>query len=140
MIHHRHRNHITHPVTEQRKTLHKHEDIEQELISYCQDLLSEPPIDISPDIENITQHIPNIITREKNEAFSRPTTIEEVDLALQDTPEEKSPGPYDFTINFFHFCWPMIQEEVWDIIEDYLISGQVLPSLNSSFLTLIPKE
>jgi hypothetical protein len=125
---------------EQGQILQKHEDLEQELVSYYQDLLSEPPIDRSPDIEKITQHIPNLITREHNEALSRPIMIEEVDLALQDTPEGKAPGSDDFTTNFFHFCWPMIQEEVWDIIEDSRISGQVLPALNATFLTLIPKE
>jgi hypothetical protein len=34
----------------------------------------------------------------------------------------------------------MIREEVWEIIEDSRQSGQVLPTLNATFLTLIPKE
>jgi hypothetical protein len=34
----------------------------------------------------------------------------------------------------------MIREEVWEIIEDSRASGQVLPALNATFLTLIPKE
>jgi hypothetical protein len=34
----------------------------------------------------------------------------------------------------------MIREEVWEIIEDSKSSGQVLPALNATFLTLIPKE
>jgi hypothetical protein len=33
----------------------------------------------------------------------------------------------------------MIREEVWEIVEDSMVSGQVLPSLNAYFLTLIPK-
>jgi hypothetical protein len=131
---------ITHLVMEQGQMLQKHEDLEQELVSYYQDLLSEPPGDRSPAIEKITQHIPDIITQEHNEALLRPITIEEVDLALQDTPEGKAPGPDGFTTDFFHFCWPMIWEEVWEIIEDSRISGQVLPTLNATFLTLIPKE
>ena len=70
----------------------------------------------------------------------RHITIEEVDLALHDNPEGKAPGPNDFTSKFFHHCWPMVREEVWEIIEDYRTSGQVLPALNATFLTLIPKE
>jgi hypothetical protein len=58
---------------------------------------------------------------------------------LQDTPEGKTHGLDNFTVDFFHYCWPMIQEEVWEIIEDSQISGQVLPTLNETFLTLIPK-
>jgi hypothetical protein len=34
----------------------------------------------------------------------RPITIEEVDLALHDTPEGKSLGPNGFTSDFFHHC------------------------------------
>jgi hypothetical protein len=34
----------------------------------------------------------------------------------------------------------MVREEVWEIIEDSRASGQVLPALNATFLTLIPKE
>jgi hypothetical protein len=70
----------------------------------------------------------------------RPIMIEEVDLALHDTPEGKAPGSDDFTSDFFHHCWPMIREEVWEIIEDSRALGQVLPALNATFLTLIPKE
>jgi hypothetical protein len=71
---------------------------------------SEPPGDRSPTIEKITQHIPGIITREQNESLLRPITIEEVDQALQDTPEGKALGLDNFTTYFFHFYCPMIRE------------------------------
>jgi hypothetical protein len=59
---------------------------------------------------------------------------------LQNTPKGKAPGPDGFTSDFFHHCWQMIREEVWEIIEDSRSSGQVLPALNVTFLALIPKE
>jgi hypothetical protein len=34
----------------------------------------------------------------------------------------------------------MIGEEVWKVVEESRTSGQVLPSLNATFLTLILKE
>jgi hypothetical protein len=67
------------------------------LVSFYQDLLSEPLGDRSHAIAKITQHIPSKITQEHNEALMRPITIEEVDLVLQDTPEGKSPGSDGFT-------------------------------------------
>jgi hypothetical protein len=76
MIQHRHINRISHLVTKQGQMLQTHEDLEQELVSYYQDLLSEPPGDRSPAIEKITQHIPVNITQEQNEALLRPITIE----------------------------------------------------------------
>jgi hypothetical protein len=58
--------------------------------------------DRSLAIGKITQHIPVHITKEQNEAYLCPIMIEEVDLALQDTPKGKSPRPDDFTAYFFH--------------------------------------
>jgi hypothetical protein len=66
--------------------------------------------------------------------------LTKVDQALQDTPKGKAPRLNGFTADFFHHCWLMIREEVWEIIEDSRILGQVLPTLNATFLTLIPKE
>jgi hypothetical protein len=62
--------------------------------------------------------VPTLVTQEKNAALIRPFTIEEVDQALQDTPKGKAPGPDGFTSDFFHYCWPMIRTEVWEILED----------------------
>jgi len=34
----------------------------------------------------------------------------------------------------------MLREEVWKLVEESCSSGKVLPTLNATFLTLIPKE
>jgi hypothetical protein len=34
----------------------------------------------------------------------------------------------------------MLHEEVWIVVEEFPNSGKVLPALNATFLTLIPKE
>jgi len=100
----------------------------------------EPLPDISQAIAKVMQHIPNLITLEQNSTLLRPITIEEVDQALQNTPKGKAPGLDGFTSDFFHHCWQMIREEVWEIIEDSQSLGKFLPALNMTFLTLIPKE
>jgi len=70
----------------------------------------------------------------------KPITQEEVDQAVQDLPKGKAPGPDGFTTYFFHFCWPMLREEVWQLVEESCSSSKFLPTLNATFLTLIPKE
>jgi hypothetical protein len=140
VIHRRHSNKITRLISAAGETIHSHEDMESTLIEYYQDLLTEPLPDRHEAITKVTQHVPSLVTQEKNSALLRPITIEEVDQALQDTPKSKAPGPDGFTSDFFHHCWPMIRVEVWEILEDSRATGQVLQALNATFLTLIPKE
>ena len=52
----------------------------------------------------------------------------------------KAPGQDGFTMNFFHFFWDLIKEEVLDIIEESRSKKGVLKNFNATFLALIPKE
>ena len=53
--------------------------------------------------------------------------------------EGDSLRPDGFTLNFFHHFWEMIKIDVWNIVEKSRLSGHILPALNATFLTLIPK-
>jgi hypothetical protein len=55
-------------------------------------------------------------------------------------PLGKAPGPDGFTTNKFHYCWSVIREEVWQVVEESRTFGQDLSAFNATFLTLIPKE
>jgi hypothetical protein len=70
----------------------------------------------------------------------RPITQEEVDQAVKEMPLGKAPGSDGFTTQFFHYCWSLIREEVWQVVEESRTSRQVLSAFNATFLTLIPKE
>jgi hypothetical protein len=105
-----------------------------------QNLLLEPIPDRSPAINKVTRHIPTLITQEKNEVLMRPITIEEVDQAIKEMPVGKAPGLDGFTTDFFHHCWPMVREEVWQLVEESELLGRSSQALNATFLTLIPKE
>jgi exonuclease III len=140
MIHRRFINRITKLENAQGSTLLTHQDITQELTDYYQDLLSEPPVNRAEAIGRVTTNILTLITQEQNEALMTPISQAEVDQAIQELPTGKAPGPDGFTMDFFHSCWPMLREEVWQLVEESRSSGKVLPALNATFLTLIPKE
>ena len=91
-------------------------------------------------IQKITRCIPSLVTQEKNEALMRPITQEEVDQAVKTMPPGKAPGPDGFTTDFFHHCWDLVKMNVWTAVEESRAAGVVLPALNATFLTLIPKE
>jgi hypothetical protein len=140
MIHRRFINHITKLENAQGTTLLSHLDITKELTDYYLDLLSEPQVDHAEAIGKVTTNIPTLITQEHNEALMTPISQAEVDQAIQELPTGKAPGPDGFTMDFFHACWPMLRDEVWKLVEESRSSGKVLPTLNATFLTLIPKE
>jgi hypothetical protein len=70
----------------------------------------------------------------------KPIMQAEVDHAIQKLPTCKALGLNGFTTEFFDSCWPMLREEVWQLVEESRSSGKFLPTLNATFLTLIPKE
>jgi hypothetical protein len=139
-MHRRHINRITHLEDDQGNHIREHQKIEEELLRYYQDLLKEPNIDRTEAIRRVTEHIPALVTPEQNSALTRPITQEEVDQAIKAMPAGKAPGPDGFTTDFFHHCWDLIREDVWAVVEESRTSGLVLPALNATFLTLIPKE
>jgi hypothetical protein len=140
MMHWRHVNRITHLEDGQGNTVREHSKIEAELINFYQDLLTETKEDITKAIRRINKHLPSLVTQEKNVALARPITQEEVDQAVKYMPLGKAPGPDGFTTDFFHHCWDLIKKDVWEVVEESRTSVVVLPALNATFLTLIPKE
>jgi hypothetical protein len=139
MVHRRYINMITQLEDAQGNPIREHNQIAQELTNYYKDLLTETNDDREATIKKITRHIPSLVTQEQNEALMRPITQEEVDHVVKEIPPGKAPGPDDFTTDFFHHYWDMIREEVWQVVEEYRTSGQVLSALNATFLTLILK-
>jgi hypothetical protein len=55
-------------------------------------------------------------------------------------PNGKAPGPDGFTVDFFKACWDVVKQDIYDIVEDSRRSSSILKALNSTFITLIPKE
>jgi hypothetical protein len=72
MIHRCYINRITKLENSQGNTLLDHADIEEDLVTYYKELLSEPPVDRMLAIRKVTQHIPALITLEQNNALMRP--------------------------------------------------------------------
>ena len=114
--------------------------METELVSYFENILIEDDQDRAQAIHDVTTHIPKLISDEQNHMLMRPTTLQEVETAVMQMKENKAPGPNGFTINFFHSCWNLLKFDVWEMVEESCITHKILPSLNATFLTLIPKE
>jgi hypothetical protein len=140
MTHRRYINHITQLEDDQGTPIRDQDQIVEALNSFYQYLLTETNTNREKAIQKVTRHIPKLINSEQNTALIRPITQSEVDSAVKDMPSGKAAGPNGFTMDFFHYCWDMIKEDVWLAVEESRTSGQALSTLNTTFITLIPKE
>ena len=69
-MHRRHINRITHLEDGQGNLIKDHSKIEERLLQYYQDLLTEPPQDRTDAIRKVTRHIPTLVTPEQNAALT----------------------------------------------------------------------
>lgn len=68
-----------------------------------------------------------------------PFTKEEIDGVVSQLPNDKSPGPDGFSNEFIKICWPLIAEDFYRLCQAFFLGTVNLKSINSSFITLIPK-
>ena len=68
-----------------------------------------------------------------------PFTEEEINAVVKDLPLDKSPGPDGFNNEFFKSCWDIIKVDVFRFIQDFHAGQISIESLNTSYITLIPK-
>jgi hypothetical protein len=114
------------------------EDIEKELLNYFQDLLSEPVINRHEAISKITEAIPRLVPPEQSQSLMRPTSLEEVEVIVKSMAPGKSPGPDGFTPDFFQVGWPVLGNDIWEVVEESHKYKSILQAFNATFITLIP--
>jgi hypothetical protein len=69
-----------------------------------------------------------------------PFSIEEIDGIVLDMPNDKAPGPDGFNSLFFKKAWPIIRFDMYKLCQDFFLQKADLKSINSSYITLVPKK
>lgn len=129
------------PIKEERGHLcNSHEDIESVLVQHFQGIAKESTADRELFIRNLTRHIPRLVSREDNFNLNKPVTEEEVSDAVKEMQNGKAPGPYGFNVDFFKTCWSIVKQDIMNVVEDSRLNRTILKALNTSFLSLIPKQ
>ena len=106
------------------------------LVDFYQNLFTSA----SPSrIEEALEATPRVVTDEMNQTLVAPFVKAEVEIALSQMEALKSPGPDGMPPLFFQQFWPIIWDEVADAVLTCLNTGSIPPSINQTFITLIPK-
>uniref|UniRef100_A0A803QRP6 Reverse transcriptase domain-containing protein n=1 Tax=Cannabis sativa TaxID=3483 RepID=A0A803QRP6_CANSA len=94
----------------------------------------------SPDIDEVTNVIPRVITDDQANMLMEPIAEDEVRRALFQMHPDKSPGPDGMTPGFFQKYWDVARHDVIAQVKDFFESGYFPPVLNETNIVLIPKK
>lgn len=83
--------------------------------------------------------IPCSISDEMNQSLNAKFTREEKVMALKQMEPLKAPGPDGLPPLFFQHYWQLVGDDVTEVVLSCLTSGVIPPSINQTFITLIPK-
>ena len=70
----------------------------------------------------------------------QPFSHEEIDRIILDLPNDKAPGPDGFNSLFFKKTWHTIRNDMYKLCSDFYNHQADVKSLNSSYITLVPKK
>jgi hypothetical protein len=87
----------------------------------------------------VTGLFPQLVNDEETSSLYRPVTLEELKVVLSLFKKDKSPGPDGWTVEFFTHFFYLVGEDLLEMVEESRLRGFIVGSLNSTFLTLIPK-
>ena len=87
----------------------------------------------------VVQFIKPKVTEEMNRDLIGEFSRDEVEMAVKQMAPLKAPGPDGMPPIFFQKFWNIIGDDVVKAIHSCLNSGNILPGLNHTFISLIPK-
>lgn len=80
------------------------------------------------------------ISSEEKELLERPLQDEEIHGIIKSCESDKASGPNGFSTGFFKKCWTIIKVDLFNALNHFYNSEYFDRSLNSFFITLIPKK
>ena len=110
--------------------------ISQILVNYYQFLFNSS----NPSrMDEMVAGVPCSVTEEMNEVLNGEYTKEEVVTTLNQMEPLKAPGPDGLLPLFFQHYWLTMGADVTEAVLSCLALGVIPPSINQTFITLIPK-
>jgi len=88
---------------------------------------------------NTVRMFPNIVREEDIRHLEKIVTKNEIFEILRGFAKDKSHGPDGWTVEFFLHFFELIGQDLLNMVEESTIRGEVIISINSTFLALTPK-
>jgi hypothetical protein len=81
-----------------------------------------------------------IRTHSNLESLYQPFSNEEIREVILGLPNDKAPSPNGFSSLFFKKAWPIIRNDMYKLCSDFFFHLADTKSINSSYITLVPKK
>jgi hypothetical protein len=114
-------------------------DIKEEVVQYFKKKFKAPIIPSTTEQVKVTGLYSRMVNDEESSSLYRPVTMEELKTVLSLFKKDKIPGHDGWTVEFFTYFFDLVGEDLLDMVEESRLRGSIAGSLNSTFLTLIPK-
>ncbi|XP_059076363.1 uncharacterized protein LOC131875739 [Cryptomeria japonica] len=132
-------NSISSLVSQDGAQLSSSADISREAVNYFSNLFSREDIAARAEEGAILDCIPQLVSAKMNGVLLCPILLPELEKVVFNMKKGKAPGPDGFPIEFFQEFWEIIKFDLLEVIQESHRNKQMLKSMNSTFLALIPK-
>ena len=79
------------------------------------------------------------LTSSDQEKLVRNFSLEEIEVALKESSDNRAPGPDGLNFKWIKSIWPAVELKVKEFFENFYNTGDIPRGANSSFIALIPK-
>jgi hypothetical protein len=111
------------------------DSIGEHVVNYYESLFSEP-LSWRPRLDNLEF---DRLNGEEASSLEDPFEEREVKEVIKGMDRDKAPGPDGFSMAFFQDCWEVIKGDFMAVFEEFHARGKFVKSINSTFISLIPK-
>jgi hypothetical protein len=109
--------------------------ISSHIVNFYDALFSEP-ISWRPRVDNLEFEALNM---DEVASLEDPFKEREVREVINSMDWDKAPGPDGFSLAFFQDCWEVVKGDIMAVFADFHSHGKFVKSINSTFISLIPK-
>ena len=109
-------------------------------VSHFSELFSDDGLTNIEDQLKVVRPFPTMVSDEEKYVFLSDITLSEIESILKGFKKEKSPGPDGWPVEFYLHFFHLIGMDILRAVDQYRKEGRISGSLNSTFVTLIPKS
>ncbi|XP_057808994.1 uncharacterized protein LOC131023469 [Salvia miltiorrhiza] len=121
------------------KMVYDQEEIGGHIVQFFTSLFAEDQT-AEVDIVKIEAVIEHTVSSAQKALLSRIPDQEEITAAVFDMDPQSAAGPDGFCGRFYHACWSIIKQDIWEAVRNFFVASYLPTGCNSNTLILIPKK